>query len=210
VTVSFSIESAEQRLAALGIALPDVPTPIANFVPFRRHEGLVYLAGQVCEWNGDVLFVGKVGERYELAEAQQAARVCGLNLLAALRTAEKPFRYRFPSRRVASGMLRPIHLWQSFQRQGDRSRTRSSSTCFCQRRFRRATPALRPHDFKAHIIIGDDGTELLADGGECHKSGHRSLHGKDSVDLDCRAAGKIRHADGGAGVMTLSAEQSRE
>jgi enamine deaminase RidA (YjgF/YER057c/UK114 family) len=84
---SLFIESADQRLAALGIELPDVPTPIANFVPFRCHEGLVYLAGQVCEWNGEVRFVGKVGEHYELAEAQQAARICGLNLLAALRLA---------------------------------------------------------------------------------------------------------------------------
>ena len=39
----------------------DVPTPIASFVPFRRHGELIYLAGQVCEWNGDVRFVGKVG-----------------------------------------------------------------------------------------------------------------------------------------------------
>ena len=87
MTESSFIKSAEERLAKLGIELPDVPTPIANFVPFRRHEGLVYLAGQVCEWNGEVRFVGKVGEQYGLAEAQQAARICGLNLLAALRLA---------------------------------------------------------------------------------------------------------------------------
>jgi enamine deaminase RidA (YjgF/YER057c/UK114 family) len=87
MTESSFINSAEKRLVTLGIELPDVPTPIANFVPFRRHEGLVYLAGQVCEWNGEVRFVGKVGEHYGLAEAQQAARICGLNLLAALRLA---------------------------------------------------------------------------------------------------------------------------
>jgi enamine deaminase RidA (YjgF/YER057c/UK114 family) len=80
-------ESADQRLAALGIELPQVPKPIANFVPFRRHGDLVYLAGQVCEWNGDVRFVGKVGEHYDLAQAQAAARVCGLNLIAALKLA---------------------------------------------------------------------------------------------------------------------------
>ncbi len=80
-------ESTEQRLAALGIELPEVPVPSANFVPFMRHGEFVYLAGQVCEWNGELLFAGKVGERYDLAEAQQAARVCGLNLLAALRRA---------------------------------------------------------------------------------------------------------------------------
>ena len=79
--------SADARLAALGIELPQVPTPVANFVPFRRHGGLVYLAGQVCEWNGDVRYVGKVGEAFDLDQAQAAARVCGLNLIAALRLA---------------------------------------------------------------------------------------------------------------------------
>ena len=80
-------ESVDRRLSELGIELPDVPTPVANFVPFRRHGDLIYLAGQVCEWNGEVRFVGKVGTDYDLAQAQQAARVCGLNLIAALRLA---------------------------------------------------------------------------------------------------------------------------
>src|SRR4051812_47205552 len=87
MTPSTTDESIDARLAELGILLPDVPTPIANFVPFRRHGELVYLAGQVCEWNGDVRFVGKVGADYDLADAQAAARVCGLNLIAALRLA---------------------------------------------------------------------------------------------------------------------------
>src|SRR5579871_2514508 len=80
-------ESADRRLAVLGIELPQVPAPIANFVPFRRHQGLVFLAGQVCEWNGDVRYVGKVGETFDLKQAQAAARVCGLNLIAALKVA---------------------------------------------------------------------------------------------------------------------------
>lgn len=82
-----AVESADQRLAALGIELPQVPKPVANFVPFRRHGDLIYLAGQVCEWNGDVRFVGKVGDAFDLAQAQAAARVCGLNLIAALKLA---------------------------------------------------------------------------------------------------------------------------
>jgi enamine deaminase RidA (YjgF/YER057c/UK114 family) len=80
-------ESTDRRLASLGIELPQVPTPIANFVPFRRHGYLVFLAGQVCEWNGDVRYVGKVGEAFDLKQAQAAARVCGLNLIAALKVA---------------------------------------------------------------------------------------------------------------------------
>jgi len=82
-----SVSSPDQRLAALGIELPQVPNPVANFVPFRAHGDIVYLAGQVCEWNGDVRYVGKVGEDYDLVQAQAAARVCGLNLVAALKLA---------------------------------------------------------------------------------------------------------------------------
>ena len=51
----------EDRLAQLGIELPEVPVPIANFQPFRRHGDLVYLAGQTCEWNGTMVYAGKVG-----------------------------------------------------------------------------------------------------------------------------------------------------
>jgi len=79
--------SFDARLCALGIELPNVPVPVANFLPYRVENNLVFLAGQVCEWNGEVRYVGKVGVEYDLAAGQAAARICGLNLLAALRSA---------------------------------------------------------------------------------------------------------------------------
>ena len=82
-----SADSFAARLDALDIALPDVPVPIARFKPWRKSGDLVYLAGQVCEWNGTVRFVGKVGVDHDLEGGQSAARICGLNLLAALRQA---------------------------------------------------------------------------------------------------------------------------
>lgn len=75
------------RLETLGITLPKVPTPIARFRPFRRAGDMLYLAGQVCEWNGDVTHIGRLGETHDLAAGQAAARVCGLNLIAALQLA---------------------------------------------------------------------------------------------------------------------------
>lgn len=77
----------EQRLAALGLELPTAPVPVANFVPFTRHGELVFLAGQVSEWNGTVPFVGKLGREFDLAAGQEAARLCALNLLACLKLA---------------------------------------------------------------------------------------------------------------------------
>jgi enamine deaminase RidA (YjgF/YER057c/UK114 family) len=79
--------SFDDRLAKLKIELPRVPAPIGNFVPFRRHGKLVLLAGQICEWNGEVVFRGKIGRDLDLATGQDAARICGLNLIAALRAA---------------------------------------------------------------------------------------------------------------------------
>lgn len=79
--------SFEARLDALSIELPEVPVPVANFAPYRKTDKLVVLAGQVCEWNGVVHYVGKVGVDFDLSTAQQAARMCALNLIAALRQA---------------------------------------------------------------------------------------------------------------------------
>ncbi len=77
----------EQRLAALGFELPTPPTPIANFVPYKLHGSTVYLAGQVCEWNGAVPFAGRLGREFDVEAGQRAARLCALNLLACLKLA---------------------------------------------------------------------------------------------------------------------------
>jgi enamine deaminase RidA (YjgF/YER057c/UK114 family) len=77
----------EETLATLAIELPRVPVPIARFRPWRKAGDLVYLAGQICEWNGEVRFVGKVGVEHDLETGRSAARICGLNLIAALREA---------------------------------------------------------------------------------------------------------------------------
>ena len=79
--------SPEQRMLDLGIALPNIPTPVANFVPYRRDGRHVFLAGQICEWNGEVRYRGKLGVEHALPDGQDAARICALNLLAALRDA---------------------------------------------------------------------------------------------------------------------------
>lgn len=77
----------EDRLAALRLELPRPPTPIANFLPFRVHGDLVFLAGQVSEWNGTVPYIGKLGREFTLEQGQQAAQMCALNLLACLKLA---------------------------------------------------------------------------------------------------------------------------
>lgn len=77
----------EAKLAKFGLELPRPPVPIANFVPFTVTGNLVFLAGQVNEWNGSVPFVGKLGEVFDVEAGVKAARLCALNLLACLKLA---------------------------------------------------------------------------------------------------------------------------
>jgi enamine deaminase RidA (YjgF/YER057c/UK114 family) len=72
------------RLAALGLVLPPVPRPRGAFKPYSRAGNLIYLAGQICEWDGEVRFSGPVGEVHDLRVGQEAAQLCALNLLASL------------------------------------------------------------------------------------------------------------------------------
>lgn len=77
----------DRRLAELGLELPDASTPGANYVPWVRTGNLVFLSGQVAQWNGERRFIGKLGREFQVADGQQAARLCMLNLLAHLRVA---------------------------------------------------------------------------------------------------------------------------
>jgi len=75
------------RLRELGLELPRPSAPGANYVQFVRTGQLVFLTGQLSQWNGERRFVGKLGRELGLAEGQEAARLCALNLLAHLETA---------------------------------------------------------------------------------------------------------------------------
>jgi enamine deaminase RidA (YjgF/YER057c/UK114 family) len=77
----------EARLAELGIELPNAVPPAANYVPARRSGSLIYIAGQVPTAIGKDQYVGKVGRDVSIEDAQKAARLCAINILAQLRTA---------------------------------------------------------------------------------------------------------------------------
>ena len=77
----------DDRLRTLKIELPQPSKPGANYVPFVRTGDLVFLTGQLSQWNGERRFVGKLGREFGIAEGQEAARLCALNLMAHLREA---------------------------------------------------------------------------------------------------------------------------
>lgn len=79
---------AEKRLLELGLTLPPDWTPRGQFLPYRRDGAVVYLSGQICEWDGAVTHLGPVDETPEGIElGRKAAQICALNLLYRLREA---------------------------------------------------------------------------------------------------------------------------
>ena len=77
----------EARLKSLGVALPPIPTPIANYVPFVVTGSLVFLSGQGPRRPEGGMFTGKVGGAVSADEAYQHARIVGIQLLSALHDA---------------------------------------------------------------------------------------------------------------------------
>ncbi|QNG21062.1 RidA family protein [Rhodococcus triatomae] len=72
------------RLVELGITLPPVAAPVAAYVPAVRAGNLVYTSGQLPFVNGELHSSGKVGAEVSEETAKDAAKLCGLNALAAL------------------------------------------------------------------------------------------------------------------------------
>lgn len=77
----------EARLKELGLELPEAPKAAGAYVGYVQTGNLLFLAGQVPFWNGELLHVGKVGVDFTVEQGQEAARVCTLNILAQTKVA---------------------------------------------------------------------------------------------------------------------------
>lgn len=89
VVLGRSMVDAEQRLEALGIQLPSVADPVADYVPaVETSEGVLYVSGQLpLDEDGELVATGRVGEDVIVKEAEEAAFRCGVNILAAVKDA---------------------------------------------------------------------------------------------------------------------------
>jgi len=79
--------SAEARLKELGIVLPPLGTPVANYLPYRLAGNILYLAGQGPRDESGKQLTGKLGKDISVEEGYRRARLVGLGLLAAMRDA---------------------------------------------------------------------------------------------------------------------------
>lgn len=77
----------EKRLVELGVTLPPPAPAVAAYVPFVITGNLVFIAGQLPLENGKVKYTGRLGTDIRLESGQEAAWLCGLNILAQLKAA---------------------------------------------------------------------------------------------------------------------------
>jgi enamine deaminase RidA (YjgF/YER057c/UK114 family) len=82
MSVSSIHHLADKRLAELGIVLPALPKPMANYVPFTISGNLLFISGQGPRTADLKFMTGKVGRDVTPEEAYAHARLVGINLLA--------------------------------------------------------------------------------------------------------------------------------
>lgn len=77
----------EEKLAEMGLTLPKAPTPLANYVPFKRDGNTLYLSGQGPRRADGTMFTGKVGRDVTWEQAYEHAKLVGLGLLSVAKMA---------------------------------------------------------------------------------------------------------------------------
>ena len=75
----------EDKLRQMGLELPEPPKPVAAYVPCVRTGNLVFVSGQIAREKSVLRFSGHVGGNLTLEEGKQAARLCALNGLSAVK-----------------------------------------------------------------------------------------------------------------------------
>jgi len=75
----------EAKLKEMGINLPEVPKPLAAYVPAVKVGDCVYTSGQIPLVAGELKFKGKVGAEISETQGYEAARVCAVNCLSAIK-----------------------------------------------------------------------------------------------------------------------------
>jgi len=77
----------DERIASLGMVLPEPPPAAGSYVPTVRTGKLLVCAGTICMREGSMTHVGAVGREQTVETAKEAAEVCALNALANIRVA---------------------------------------------------------------------------------------------------------------------------
>lgn len=80
------MSAVEDRLAELGLSVPEVAAPVAAYVPVVQDGNLVYTSGQLPLVGGKLAATGKVGAKVTAEDAAKLAQACALNAIAAVKS----------------------------------------------------------------------------------------------------------------------------
>ena len=77
----------EKNIKDLDLNIPDMAMPIANYVPYKIFDKILYVSGQAPSKDGSLIYIGKVGEEISEEDGIKAAELCCINIIAALKSA---------------------------------------------------------------------------------------------------------------------------
>jgi len=80
------VATPEERVLELGLAIPEVPKPVAAYVPAVRTGSYVYTSGQLPMRDGQLMMTGKVGGQVSAEDGAACAQRCALNAIAAVKS----------------------------------------------------------------------------------------------------------------------------
>ena len=75
----------EKNIKDLGLEIPELPAALANYVPFKIIDNLLFVSGQAPTKNGELLYKGKLGSDLSDEDGILAAELCCINIIAALK-----------------------------------------------------------------------------------------------------------------------------
>ena len=75
----------DENIKNLGLNIPDLPKALANYVPYKIIGKTIYISGQAPVQNGELIYKGKVGSDISIEEGVEAAKLCVINIIAALK-----------------------------------------------------------------------------------------------------------------------------
>lgn len=78
--------SINEKLNKMGIQIPQTPKPVAAYVPAVKTGSYIYTSGQIPSVDGKLMYKGKVGKDLSLEEGYEAAKICAINCLSAIKS----------------------------------------------------------------------------------------------------------------------------
>ena len=80
------MHSFEENIKNLGLNIPELPKALANYVPYKIVGKTMYISGQAPVKNGELIYKGKVGSDISVEDGIEAARLCVINIIAAVKS----------------------------------------------------------------------------------------------------------------------------